>query len=136
MDSSRSSTCKFLRSPGISLTVIRLHRDMKDHMALACVLEDRFQWPGVPTAVTAEQKLFNTACDKWEHYERRHHHLARNNDTLHSPSQARNAGTQGKSTTHSSRHHPKDTPTSTSSTSRDPARRICRSVRVYVGWKA
>lgn len=97
-------------------------------MALACVLEDRFHWPGVPTTVTAERKLFNAACDKWEHYERRRHHHPRNNNASPTSPQGRGKGT--------TRYHSKESNATTPTSHRDPARRICRSLRVYVGWKA
>ena len=47
-----------------------LNRDMRDQISLGSALEERFTWSMVPMPTTQDRKLFDTACDKWEQYQR------------------------------------------------------------------
>jgi hypothetical protein len=39
-------------------------------MGLGSVLEDRFNWTVIPGPTPQEKRLFDTACEKWDAYQR------------------------------------------------------------------
>lgn len=159
--------------------------DMRDQIGLGSALEERFAWSMVPMPVTQDRKLFDTACDKWEQYQRqgqiaesqprpyrRHsqllseaaatlsHHLPTIPDTITMRSdsvrptvdfaEARpqahlsrsNSGRYGSHRTLSkSRSYaglPKalDLPETLGGEISEPSHLLCRTMRVFVAWKA
>ncbi len=42
---------------------------MRDHMAFGTQLEDRFSWSSFPSTPTAERKVFDAACEKYQRWE-------------------------------------------------------------------
>lgn len=43
---------------------------MRDQFALGSLLEERFAWSVIPIPATQDRILFDTACDKWDEYQR------------------------------------------------------------------
>lgn len=43
---------------------------MRDQFALGSLMEERFAWTVIPMPATQERILFDTACDKWDEYQR------------------------------------------------------------------
>lgn len=50
--------------------LLRFELDMREHMGLGSVLEDRFNWSMIPGPTPQEKRSFDTACEKWEAYQR------------------------------------------------------------------
>ncbi|OJA12095.1 hypothetical protein AZE42_03447 [Rhizopogon vesiculosus] len=50
--------------------VLRFELDMREHMGLGSVLEDRFNWTVIPGPTPQEKRFFGTACEKWDAYQR------------------------------------------------------------------
>ncbi|KAG2129146.1 hypothetical protein DEU56DRAFT_500407 [Suillus clintonianus] len=48
--------------------LLRFELDMREHMSLGSVLEDRFNWSMIPGPTPQEKRSFDTACEKWEAY--------------------------------------------------------------------
>lgn len=48
--------------------LMRFELDMREHMGLGSVLEDRFNWSMISGPTPQEKRLFDTACEKWEAY--------------------------------------------------------------------
>ncbi|KAG2361495.1 hypothetical protein BDR07DRAFT_1409380 [Suillus spraguei] len=46
------------------------YRDMREHMSLRSVLEDRFNWSVISGPTPQEKRSFDMACEKWEGYRR------------------------------------------------------------------
>lgn len=50
--------------------LLRFELDMREHMGIGSVLEDRFNWSMIPGPTPQEKRAFETACEKWEAYRR------------------------------------------------------------------
>ncbi|KAG1820723.1 hypothetical protein EV424DRAFT_881573 [Suillus variegatus] len=85
--------------------LLRFELDMREHMGLGSVLEDRFNWSMISGPTPQEKRSFDTACEKWEAYRR-----------LGGGSGDRTPCAVGVAAPH-------------------PATRLSRSLRVFVAWK-
>lgn len=50
--------------------LLRFELDMREHMSLRSVLEDRFNWSVISGPTPQEKRSFDMACEKWEGYRR------------------------------------------------------------------
>lgn len=50
--------------------LLRFELDMREHMSLKSVLEDRFNWGVISGPTPQEKRSFDMACEKWEAYRR------------------------------------------------------------------
>lgn len=85
--------------------LLRFELDMREHMGLGTVLEDRFNWSMISGPTPQEKRTFDTACEKWEAYRRL-------------------GGGSGDRT-----------PCAVAVAVPHPATRLSRSLRVFVAWK-
>lgn len=85
--------------------LLNFELDMREHMSLGSVLEDRFNWSMVSGPTPQEKRAFDTACEKWEAYRRV-------------------GGGSGDRT-----------PCAMTATAPHPATRLSRTLRVFVAWK-
>lgn len=85
--------------------LLRFELDMREHMGLGSVLEDRFNWSMISGPTPQEKRSFDTACEKWEAYRRL-------------------GGGSGDRT-----------PCAVAIAAPHPATRLSRSLRVFVAWK-
>lgn len=85
--------------------LLNFELDMREHMSLGSVLEDRFNWSMVSGPTPQEKRAFDTACEKWEAYRRV-------------------GGGSGDRT-----------PCAATVAAPHPSTRLSRTLRVFVAWK-
>ncbi|KAF8231777.1 hypothetical protein L208DRAFT_1398447 [Tricholoma matsutake] len=115
--------------------------DMRDTYSLGSALEDRFLWSIMASAPSAERKIFETACEKWDKWEYEH---------FNAPSSRPSRPNRRRPTTaDTSRSAPQETKNynrendimkrlsvSSGSAQLPQAHRLSRATRVFVAWKA
>lgn len=94
-----------LTRPQFDELLLRFELDMREHMSLGSVLEDRFNWSMISGPTPQEKRSFHTACEKWEAYRRL-------------------GGGSGDRT-----------PCAGAVAAPHPATRLSRTLRVFVAWK-
>lgn len=127
---------------------------MRDKFSLGSALQDRFSWSVTPSPPTAERKIFDTACEKWDKWERAQllaslqpgRTSTRSHESKHHP--ILNNSLASPAILHFSEnndHNPnkigqdkkkRRASTSSSSALLPPTRRLSRAMRVFVAWKA
>ncbi|KAF5382754.1 hypothetical protein D9615_002895 [Tricholomella constricta] len=129
----------------------RFELDMRDKCALGNALEDRFAWSVTESSPSAERKIFETACEKWDKWEleRQAAIAAASTPSRHRypPLGALAAPHPSPSTLHFSDHNDlghgrqitqekkRKRASTSSSTMVPPTRMMSRAMRVFVAWK-
>jgi hypothetical protein len=116
---------------------------MEDCVAMSSVIKREFEWPSYIPQRTDERAAFDIACSKWETYE------ADKMQSLHDgaylgSSQSTGDGKVGGGKDRGKGGHEvkkgpvedKRLPVLSSSARTHPSNRLCRTLRVFVAWKA
>ena len=112
---------------------VAIGRDMRQQMALGKVLQDEYGWMNVHLPPTTDDKACDDAWDEWQEWERRH---------TQRPTAARRSRQWRASVASAAPQLPRPTgpESSRSQTSANGSssmqQPLCRSLRVFVAWKA